>query len=364
MKILFLNTHLNTGGITSYLLTLSSGLRKKGYDVFIVSSGGDREDDFKRLGCETFQLNIRTKSELSPKIYSALGVIRKLINEKNIDIIHSHTRITQVMGEILSHQTKKIHVTTCHGYFRPNLGRRIFPCWGKKTIAISKEVKDHLTKDFNRSENQIQIVTSGVDVGRFSKISGQEIKQFREKYNLKDEVVIGIVARLSDVKGIDILISAMKAVIKTFPSAKLFIVGEGKEEANLKQMVRDLSLNDCIQFLPIVNQTSEILSLFDIFAMPSRQEGLGLSIMEAQASGVPVVASNVGGIPTLIQHNVTGILVPKENPEMLAEALIELIKDKDKRLRLGEAGRRFIAENYSSERMVQETIQFYQSVLI
>ncbi len=361
MRILFLNTHLNTGGITSYLLTLSKGLRKSGHDVVLATSGGNCQTMFQQLGCTTIELNIRTKSELSPKIYFSLNKLKQLIIDSKIDVIHSHTRITQVMGEILSRQTGRPHVTTCHGYFRPNLGRKLFPGWGKRTIAISKEVKEHLINDFHRRESDVELIPSGVDVSAFRCVADKS--ELRKKFGLGHEVVIGIIARLSDVKGIDVLINAMSDVLKMRSDVKLLIVGEGKEEAHLKQLTQTLNLSASVKFLPIVNNTSEILSMLDIFAMPSRQEGLGLSIMEAQASSLPVVASDVGGIPTLIQHHVTGILVPKEDPRALAHALIELVTDKDKRLKLGSAAREFVVKNYSSERMVDATIHFYQSVM-
>lgn len=362
MRILFLAKHLNTGGVTSYLLTLAKGLKEKHCDVLMATSGGVREEDFKKMGCRTIQIDIDTKSEINPKIYWALGALKKMIQLEKIDIIHSHTRVTQMMGEMLSRQIKCVHVSTCHGYFKPNLGRTLFPCWGKKTIAISKEVKNHLMNDFHRLENQIELIPSGVDIAQFEP-DGSQKKDLREKYHLGDELIIGIIARLSDVKGIDILIQAMSKVHKAYPKVKLLIVGEGQEEQLLKSLVNELHLEVCIQFLPIVNRTNEILSLLDIFVMPSRQEGLGLSIMEAQASGLPVIASNVGGIPTLIEHNVTGILVSKESPEELADALIDLLKSQDKRHRLGQAGRAFIIQHYSSPKMIEKTYQFYQSLL-
>ena len=363
MRILLLAKHLNTGGVTSYLLTLARGLKEKGCDVLMATSGGEREEDFKVMGCRTIQLDIDTKSEFNPRIYVALGVLKKMVQTEKIDIIHSHTRVTQIMGEILSSQMKCVHVSTCHGYFKPNVGRTLFPAWGKKTIAISKEVKNHLMNDFHQPEKQIELIPSGVDIVQFEPIDASQKENVREKYRLGDESIIGIIARLSDVKGIDILIKAMSRIHKIDPKVKLLIVGEGKEERFLKSLVNDLQLKSCIQFLPIVNRTNEILSVLDIFVMPSRQEGLGLSIMEAQASGLPVVASNVGGIPTLIEHDVTGILVVKESPEALADALLDLLKDTDKRNRLGQAGRAFIVQHYSSPKMIDKTYQLYQSLL-
>ena len=102
-----------------------------------------------------------------------------------------------------------------------------------------------------------------------------------------------------------------------------------------------------------------MLALFDVFVMPSRQEGLGLSIMEAQAAGVPVVASRVGGIPTLIEDGKTGLLVEPENKDALSEAIIRLLNDKPLRESIGIAGRVFIENNYSLDKMTEETLTVY-----
>src|SRR3989338_9847516 len=101
MNILLCTTHLNTGGITSYLLTLSKGLIREGHRVHLVSSGGEQMEDFSYAGVEHFIVDIRTKSELSPRLYRALGEVRHYVIQKNIHVIHSHSRVTQVMGWLL-----------------------------------------------------------------------------------------------------------------------------------------------------------------------------------------------------------------------------------------------------------------------
>ena len=292
MNILLLTTHLNSGGITSYLLTLTKGLIERGHSVSIASSGGNTEADFRRLKANLLTLNIRTKSELSPKIYWALSPLKRFAEENKIDVIHAQTRVTQVIGYWLKRLTKKMLVATCHGFFRPRFFRRIFSCWGDRTIAISEQVQEHLIKDFHVSLERIALVNSGVDTDAYKPASSAERSAIRKKYNFKDnDPLVGMIARLSDVKGQDILIQAMPKIIAALPSIKLLLVGEGKMEAKLKSLVANLDLGNSVQFLPIVNQTQEILSMLDVFVNPSRQEGLGLSIMEAQSSGLPVVAS-------------------------------------------------------------------------
>src|SRR3989338_3271342 len=167
MNILILSTHLNTGGISSYIVTLAKGLKRQGHHVFVATSGGDRVEELKKDGIEHVQLNIRTKSELNPKIYFASGKILRFVEEKKIDIIHTNTRVTQVMGELLAKRSKKKHVATCHGFFKPRFFRKIFPCWGDRTVAISQQVRDHLVNDFHIDEKKISLVHNGLDLEQF-----------------------------------------------------------------------------------------------------------------------------------------------------------------------------------------------------
>ena len=363
MNILILTTHFNTGGITSYILTLTKGLQEKGHKVYVTTSGGNLVEELLTTGAEHREVNIRTKSELNPKIYFALISLCQLIKEKNIDIVHTHTRITQVMGTLLSKITKKSHVTTCHGFFKRRLARRIFPCWGDCAIAISEAVQNHLINDFGVDTKKVFLIHSGLDLTKFEPVSEEVKKQKRREFNLNDGPVIGIIARLSDIKGHDILILAMKRVVEKIPNANLLIVGEGKFEDYLKKMVHDFHLKNNVRFYPVVNRTAEILSLLDIFVMPSLQEGLGLAVMEAQAMGLPVIASRVGGIPRLIKDGETGLLVVPQDVIGLSEAILFFLNDKTKAQQIGENARKFIHNEFSADKMVEKTLQVYQSLV-
>ena len=294
MNVLFLTTHLNAGGITSYLLTLAKGMIERGVRVHIASSGGDLAPEFSALGARLLHLNIRTKSELDPRIYCALPLLKQYIHRQEIDNIHAQTRITQVMGSCLSKMTGRPFVSTCHGFFKPRLSRRVFPCWGNAVIAISTAVQKHLRDDLKIAEGRVRLIPSGINIQMYAPANEDRRRRLRQKYNLGEEPVLGIIARLSDVKGQDVLIEAMKKIREQIPEAKLIMAGEGRMEPALREMVRRFGLDQNVFFYPFAYKVSEILPVLDIFVMPSRQEGLGLSIMEAQVSGVPVVASRVG----------------------------------------------------------------------
>jgi L-malate glycosyltransferase len=361
MNILFIANHLNVGGISSYLLTLGSGLKEKGDNVYLASCGGELEERFIRAGIILFKVPLRTKSEISPKIVISFLKLKKIAAKLDIDLIHSHTRTTQVLGCCLSRALGCAHIFTCHGFFKPRFFRRLVACWGQMVIAISQQVREHLINDFKLDKNMIEVIHNGIDIKRFGSSSGRD--SLRARFGGQDTLLVGIIARLSDVKGHTFLIRAMPGVIKKFPQVKLLIIGQGKTGKSLVQEVRELSLENNVIFIPEINDTRDYLAALDIFVMPSLQEGLGLALMEAMAQGVAVVGSSVGGIKTLVQDKVNGLLVEPASVPSLQEAIVLLLADAGLRQSLGERARQFICANFSQEAMTDKTESVYRQVL-
>jgi len=153
MNILYLTTHVNVGGITSYLLTLSKGFTARGHTVYVASSGGDCVLGFTSNGIVHIPIPIKTKSELNiVKLGLSLKSLTGQLGRRRIDVIHSNTRVTQVLGCFLQKFIHAPHVTTCHGFFKRRLSRRIFQFWGDAVIAISDPVREHLIFDLGVPE--------------------------------------------------------------------------------------------------------------------------------------------------------------------------------------------------------------------
>ena len=358
MNILFIANHLNVGGISSYLFTLASGLKQNGHNIYIASAGGELLDKFSALGVKHIRVPLSTKNEISPKIIISFLKLKKEINRQGIDLIHSNSRTTQVLGDLLSLYSARPHIFTCHVFFKPKLSRRIFPCWGKAVIAISQQVKEHLVADLKLDEARIRVINNGIDVQSFGDFSSRE--KLRKGLGIGDSFLVGIIARLSDVKGHTYLLKAMQCVIKNFPSAKLLIVGEGKMKEALVCEADTLGIKDNVLFLAQAAGTEDVLAAMDVFVMPSLQEGLGLALMEAMAQGLAVVGSAVGGIKTLIEDKQNGLLVEPADQSSLAEAIIRLLSDKRMRQDLGTNARKFIAHNFSKEKMLKDTEGVYR----
>ncbi|MFA5725602.1 MAG: glycosyltransferase family 4 protein [Candidatus Omnitrophota bacterium] len=359
MNILHITNHLDVGGITSYVLTLAGGLKKRGHNVYVASSGGELAFKFKEAGVIYIPIAIRTKKELSPGIISSAIKLSGIIRKYKIDIIHTHSRTTQVLGCLLHKFTGRMRIFTCHGFFKRRLLRRIFPCWGEGIIAISGQVKEHLVKDFKVPDKDIVVINNGIDLDRFKAVASKPKIQMKKNLGLSDGPVIGIIARLSDVKGHKYLITAMKKVLEKYPAAQLLIVGTGKTQGDLTGLAGSLGIGKSVFFIPEISDTIEALAAIDIFVMPSLQEGLGLALMEAMAGGLAVIGSNVGGIRTLIQPGQNGLLASPADSEELAAAVLTLLSDPLKRAELGKQAQVFIQNNFSQEKMVRETEKEY-----
>lgn len=359
MKILYLVNHFNSGGITSYILSLSSGLIKKGHSVFVASGGGKMLFKLDEEGIKYFTVPIKTKNELSPRIIISALILSKIIRDNRIDLVHSQSRTTQVLGCLLARMTGARHIFTCHGFFKRRFSRRIFPCWGESVIAISEQVKEHLISDFKVRPEKISLVFNGVDSRKFSPVL-QSIKQeAKQKIGLSPDTVVGVLARLSDVKGHRYLIEGMKSVLSVYPAAQLLIAGEGRMEEELKALVNDLGIGKNVFFIPNSTDTKNVLSAIDIFVLPSLKEGLGLALMEAMSMGLPVIGSEVGGIKTLIKNGINGLLVKPKDCQGISKAVIDLISDPALGLKLGAEARKYIVNEFSCENMVSGTEEVY-----
>lgn len=365
MKILHLTTHVNIGGITTYILKLVKPFQKLGIETYVLSSGGSCTADFQEKGVKTFELPIRTKSELHPKLFIAIPKIEKIIRENGIEVLHAHTRITQVMARMIQIRTGIPYIATCHGYFKRRLGRRLFPAWGDKTIAISQGVADHLAQDFKVSAERIVTVNNGVDLEELDQAySNYDPQAAKLAFGFKpDEPVVGIIARLVADKGHEYLLRTLPLLEKEFPKIRILIVGDGRHMPFLKNLMRELKQEKRVVFTGNLKDVGPALAALDIFALPAVwREGFGLSIVEAMACRKPVIVSNIWSLNSLIQSGETGILIEPKQEKPLAEAIRFLLLHPEEGQRMGNSARRMVEKQFTISRMAAEIRDLYNSL--
>ena len=240
--------------------------------------------------------------------------------------------------------------------------KRIRQYWFKafdKILAVSANMKTVLVEGGLQSET-IDVLYSGIDVDAFSRQVGGSV--IRDRYGLRPrQAVIGTVANIFPRKGYECLIDAVEHLRNAFPDIRCLIVGKGNKEylAKLQQLVRLKNLQGHITFAGFQENVAGFLETFDVFVLPSRLEGFGIALVEAMAMKKPVVATQVGGIPEVVEAGVTGYLVPPENSRELALAIHALLKDSEARKRMGEAGKKRAEQIFSKERMMHQLEDVY-----
>ena len=357
-----------TFGITTYVRTLAGEQVKAGHDVFVWGARGTCSDDLRAKGITVLEDVPRCKSELSPRLWLALPKLINILKTQSIDIVHSHTRVTQVLAAGATFFVRIPYVSTAHMFYKRRLGRRLFPCWGKTIIAISKVMEEGLRTIFKARElPPIIVVPNGIDVEKLcAKFDGVDRGKIRESYGYrKEDLVILSLSRLIPVKGVHILIEAFAVACKEASELKLLLSGAGDPvyTKGLKERVAKLHLEGDVLFLGNEPEIEKPLRAGDIFAAPYLwPEAFGLSVLEAMAVGLPVAGSISGGIVDLLGHGKYGLLFERENVSDLASCLLRYAKDASLRSEMGKAARREALE-YTSLKMHERIQTVYENVL-
>lgn len=225
-------------------------------------------------------------------------------------------------------------------------------------IAISQGVKRALVKS-GIDGSRIKVVPSGIDYTPFEEAASSDYLR-RELSFSTDDFLVGIVAHLADHKGHKYLIEASRILRDKAPRIKIIIVGDGPLQLELNRQVKEIQVEDMVFFLGFREDIPQILASLDLFVLSSKLEGMGTSIMDAMACRLPVVATNVGGIPEVVVHEKTGLLVPPKRPAALAEAILRLYENRELAERLGSKGYEVVHSKFSAEAMAAKIITIYE----
>lgn len=365
MRVLHVNTHMNIGGIGQYIVSLTKAMKQKKIECFVASSGGELEAELIRLDIRHIHLDMNTKFEFGPKVFRSASRLAGVIRDNRIDLIHAHTRVSQVASYLASRRAGIPYIATCHGYFNAKFSRKLFDTWGEKVVAISPAVKAHLEKDFNVDPQRIEVIYNGIDLNRFSNIySADQIARAKRSLGIQRQNVVGTMGRLSSVKGQKFLIEAMKEVASKTKDTLCLIIGSGREEAALKDLARSLGLEGRVIFTGAAYMDIPIyISCMDVFVLPSIEEGLGLALLEAMSLGRPCVASATGGIVDIINDGVNGILTPVGDSPSIANAVLKILNDKDLSKNISKNSRDFVKSRFSIGTMADNMIDLYERVI-
>lgn len=368
-KILYLVTQSEWGGAGRYAFDLANEFKSRGYQVAIAAGGN--EELFKKSRQNSilvYQLKSLVRAINLFKDIAAYFEIKKILKEFQPDILHLNSSKAGVLGAIAGRQAgvKKI-IYTVHGFvFNEPMPKpkKLFYLWAEK---FSAQYKDKLlcVSDFDRQTglkykiaqaDKLITINNGIQP-----LSFLEAEAAKTELNLpKDKIIIGTVANLYPTKGLDYLISAAKIVTEKFPDAIFRIIGFGQLEKELNEKISKLNLKNNF-FIEKKDDAYRFLKAFDIFVLPSVKEGFPFAVLEAMQAELPIIATKVGGIPEIIKDKTNGWLVSPADSKALAEAIINLLQNKNLAAQLGRQAKVDVNNRFSLTKMISETEKAYQN---
>lgn len=309
----------------------------------------------------------------SPRVLLATARrLGKVIDARQPEILHTHGLDADLIGAVAALGRPVRHVSHLRitppsdrrESWKAGMRRRLlrFLTGRKRTvfIAVSAAVRQEMAEYYGLPLERVVTVRNGVDWNEF----GIEAADRRTSRIAGGTVVIGTAGRLEPMKGFEYLVSAAKGLVDRGVRFELCIAGGGSQQAMLERHARDLGIASCIRFLGPVRDMAGYYRSLDVFALPSvSTEGLPLVVLEAMASGVPVVATRLAGAPEVIEDGVNGLLVPPGDAGALAVALARLAGDDELRGRIAEAGAAHVRANFTVERVAAEVAAVYGRVV-
>jgi lipopolysaccharide heptosyltransferase II len=358
VKILQILPELNVGGVETGTLDLSKHLVRLGHKSVVVSAGGALVKELEAAGAKHYVLAVNKKSIIS--MLKAIPKLVEIIKKEEIDIVHARSRVPAWIAYFACRRTRAILVTTCHGYYQKHFFSVVMG-WAKRVIVLSNVIARHMIEDFSVPHERIKLVPRSVDLEKF---------KYRDpKDKRKEDFNVGIIGRITPLKGHLHFIKAMARISRLVPRLKIWIVGDApaskeayKEE--LQILVRRLGLWHCTEFLGTQRDIPGILENLDLVVLATTtHEAFGRVVVEAQACGVPVVATKVGGVIDIIEDGKNGLLVPPADAKSMAEAIMRIYRDTQFARELAQNAYAKVKEKYNVELMVKNTLDVYREVL-
>ena len=392
IRVIHVITRLDMGGSAQETLLTVLTLDPQYYKVVLIK-GSTSESAMSSAELQNVNQQLAAACDRGVEIINLPSLVRRispwndlktfvllwsLIRKHKPHIVHTHTSKAGVLGRLAAWLARvpviihKPHGHVFYGHFGPRLSRfflfieRLLGGMADQVVALTPmEARDYLTLKVLKAD-KISIIHSGVVLNRYQ-ITPKKRRQKKKELDIPpDSLVVGYVGWLIPIKGVTYLVSAMAKVAEKYPKSILVLVGKGddkgEEEVHLRKQVEDVGLAGKVRFLGWRPDVDEVMGCFDIFVLPSLNEGMGRVLVEAMAAGLPIVASRVGGIPDLVKDGQNGLLVPPADAPALTKAIYDLLADKKRRKQMGTAGKK-MCRPYSAEAMVEQINDLYTDLL-
>jgi len=380
IKIAQVITRLDRGGAPDIYRILCDHLDPAVYDITLIIGHCEYPTLKTRELLKKFQGKTivvpSLKREINPaNDMAAFTRLYAIFCDHKFDVIHTHTAKAGALGRLaagLAGGSVIVHTPHGHnfyGYFGPRASavivkiEKFLTLFTDRIVALTELERSDYIKFGIDDGRKIIVIYQGLELEKET-LDQEDIFNLKSVFNIQPEdLVVGMVGRLEPVKGSTFFIEAASLISKRFPGAKFLVAGEGSLRNEMEEKARKLGIADKVIFAGWREDVPDMISVMDVVVQPSLNEAVGIALVEAQAQGVPIVATKVGGIPEAVVDGKTGILVPPSDAEKLAEAVSGLLADKAKRAAMGAAGRAWVQDKFRAETMAEKTSALYMELL-
>lgn len=370
-RVLHVIDSLRLGGAEALLAALVRELRRSGrsWNAVCVPDSGDADPGLvERMREHADELRWLPAVPLyDPRLYLALG---RALRDLRADVVHSHLSTANVSSRVAALALRRPHLTTIHTVPGPSAEdsrpRAFADGWSSRLsrclVAPSVEVAEAYRAAFRLPASRMRVIPN-VPAAE-PPASGFDREALRREVGGEGvELLVLAVARLQPEKGIDDLVSAAAELQPRLPGLRVAVAGSGPEEAALRRQIESAGLAGSFFLLGSRSDVGALLAAADVFCLPSRHEGLPLSLLEAMQAGLACVATRVGGVPGAIADGVDGFLVEPAAPGALAEALERSLREEDRRLAMGAKARDLVRERYAASAAADAYADLYDELM-
>lgn len=350
------------GGAETHVVDLAKGLVQRGHKVFLAVHANE-SPQLRGVVQEQFVLNFRSKK---PFDYIALvKQITSIVENNHIEVLHAHQRTSGYVAACVKYLTKAPFLVTIHDPWNRAYAKKLHAKIYDNIITVSEFLRQRFIHDFGFKPSMVHTVYNGAnqDIYNPSRVTSDQLSELKINFNINEnEKIISLIARLYRSKGQQYLIAAAPAILKVVPNVKFLLAGDGPHEALLKKKAQDLGILDSFIFAGYRQDIPEIIALSDIVVRPSEMEGLPINIIEAMLMAKPVVATNIAGVPEMIDHGLNGYMIEVGDVTSLSQILIEALLDEGKCKVIGEAARKTAFEKFTIDACIEKTMALYVDV--
>lgn len=351
LSVLLLSPTFQARGSCAYTLRLAKALPERGISVRVVTP------DARLLGAALSKsLHVHEYRHLDHWLLQNIvqrWVVRDVAADVP-DLVHIQSRRMQSVGVAIAKRLSRPYLLTIHQFLGPTESLSVNPAYCAGVVAVSDAIRANLIARTRIPRHLISVIESGVEIG---------VPSERPAPLAPGRVpVVGTAGPLESVRGVPFFLGAAARVLASGRDVEFVVAGAGPEEPHLRRLAAELGIAQRVTFVPYGLDFRESLAAMDLFCLPSLQQGLGTIMLEAMSLGLPVIASGVGGVYSVVRDGETGVIVPPSRSIELAENIQRLLADPVLARQMGTTAQRLVETEFSVSRMVDRTVALYRQI--